>query len=63
MHPVHDMINNVVYSASGGDVILTMVDGKVLYKDGQYLTIDLEKAKFEAEKSKSRILSELASAK
>lgn len=63
MYPVHDMINNVVYSASGSDVVLTMVDGKVLYKDGQYLTIDLEKAKYEAEKSKDRILSELSSSK
>lgn len=63
MHPVHNQINNIVYSASGSDVILTMVDGKVLYRDGRYLTIDLEKVKFEAEKSKDRILSDLSSAK
>ncbi len=60
MSPVHDLRNNVVYSASGSDVVLTMVDGKVLYKNGEYLTIDLEKAKYEAEKSKDRILSELS---
>jgi len=59
MHPVHNMANNLVYSASGSDVLLTMVDGKVLYKDGEYLTIDMEKTIYEAEKSTSRILGEL----
>lgn len=59
MHPVHNLANNLVYSASGSDVLLTMVDGKVLYKNGEYLTLDIEKAIFEAEKSTKRILGEL----
>ena len=63
MSPMHDLKNNLVYSASGSDVVLTMVDGKVLYKDGEYMTIDLEKVKFEAEKQKDRILSELSAGK
>lgn len=41
--PVHDLANNLVYSASGTDVCLTMADGKVLYRDGIYTTIDIEK--------------------
>ncbi len=41
--PVHELCNNLVYSASGTDVCLTMVDGKVLYRDGEYPTIDMEK--------------------
>ena len=41
--PVHNLVNNLVYSASGTDVCLTMVDGKVLYKDGTYPTLDMEK--------------------
>lgn len=41
--PVHTLTNNLVYSASGTDVCLTMVDGKVLYRDGCYPTIDMEK--------------------
>ena len=45
MYPVHNLVNNVVYSASGSDVILTMVDGKVLYREGEYLTLDIEKVK------------------
>jgi 5-methylthioadenosine/S-adenosylhomocysteine deaminase len=59
MQPVHDMLTSVVYSASGSDIVLTMSDGKILYKDGEYKTIDIEKAIFEANKSKSRILTEL----
>lgn len=59
MHPVHDMKTNVVYSASGSDVVLTMIDGKVVYKDGEFPTIDLEKVKFETGKSVERILGEL----
>lgn len=59
MKPVHNILNNIVYSASGSDVILTMVDGRVLYKDGDYKTIDIERAIFEVEKSTKRILGEL----
>jgi len=59
MYPVHDILTNIVYSASGSDIALTMSDGKVLYKDGEFLTIDIEKAVFETEKSRTRILSEL----
>ena len=59
MHPIHDLRNNLVYSASGSDVVLTMVDGKVLYDNGNFATIDLEKAIFEAEKATKKILNEL----
>jgi len=59
MFPVHNILTNIVYSASGSDIILTMADGKVLYKDGEFKTVDIEKILFEAEKSKTRILSEL----
>ncbi|MDD2215156.1 MAG: amidohydrolase [Eubacteriales bacterium] len=59
MHPVHDLLNNVVYAASGSDVVLTMVDGRVLYRDGEFKTIDLEKVQYEVEKSRVRIIGEL----
>lgn len=59
MRPAHSLANNIVYSASGSDVLLTMVDGKVLYQNGEYLTIDIEKTIFEAEKATKRILGEL----
>jgi len=59
MSPVHDIATSLVYSASGSDVVLTMADGKILYQNGEYKTIDIEKTIFEAEKSKARILTEL----
>ena len=60
MTPHHDTVNNLVYAASGSDVLLTMVDGKVLYRDGVYLTIDIEKVKDETEKRAARIQAEVA---
>ena len=59
MYPVHDLINNLVYSASGSDVIMTMVDGRVLYEKGEWTTIDVEKAIALAEEETRLILAQL----
>ena len=59
MKPVHNLLTNVVYSASGSDVVLTMVDGKVLYREGEYSTIDVEEVTFEVEKASERISNQL----
>jgi 5-methylthioadenosine/S-adenosylhomocysteine deaminase len=59
MRPIHNLASNMVYAASGNDIVLTMVDGKVLYKHGEYLTIDIEKTIFAVEKATNRILGEL----
>ena len=40
--PCHNPISNLVYAASGHDVCLTMVRGKILYENGSYPTIDME---------------------
>ncbi len=40
--PCHNILSNLVYAASGHDVVLTMVRGKILYAAGKYLTIDLD---------------------
>ena len=40
--PCHNPISNLVYAASGHDVVLTMVRGKILYEFGKYHTIDLQ---------------------
>ena len=39
--PCHNILSNLVYAASGHDVALTMVRGKILYFAGKYFTIDL----------------------
>ena len=59
MYPVHNMVNNLVYSASGTDVVLTMADGKVLYENGEYLTLDICRTIREAENATQKILSML----
>lgn len=59
MHAVHDIKSNVVYSATPADIILTMADGKVLYRDGEYLSIDIERVIFEADRCTGRILKKL----
>ena len=41
--PCHDVMGGVVFSAKGGDVAMTMVQGKILYQNGKVPTIDLNK--------------------
>ena len=45
----------VVYSAQESDVKMTMVDGRILYENGVFLTIDQEKTYREVEKSVERL--------
>lgn len=59
MKPVDDLVGALIYSAQGSDVVLTMVDGEVLYKNGEYLTIDVERALSEVQASRKRILAQL----
>lgn len=59
LRPCYDMVNNLVFSGMGTDVCLTMVDGKVLYRDGVYTTIDLERTVRNAEQSVEKILRQL----
>ncbi len=63
MKPNYDLLNNLVYSASGTDVVLTMVDGRICYRDGEYPTLDMERILYECEKSRCRILGDIEKAK
>lgn len=56
MYPRTDLVSNLVFAAQGSDVRLTMVDGKVLYQDGEYKTIDIEKVQFAVQKETDAIL-------
>lgn len=56
MIPAHDVLNNLVFAAQGSDIRLTMVDGEVLYENGEYKTLDIEKVLFEAQQSTRDIL-------
>ena len=41
--PCHNVLNGLVWSAKGGDVAMTLVRGKILYQNGRFPTIDLQK--------------------
>ena len=58
-HPATDLQSNLVYASHGSDVCLTMVDGRVVYRDGVWPTIDIERAKAEVAARTKRIISEL----
>lgn len=59
MRPVHDMAVNLIYSANGADVVLTMCDGRVLYRDGEFATIDVERVAHDCDVAVGEILSAL----
>ncbi len=42
MQPVHSVVSNIVYAASGMENRLTVVDGRELYRDGKFLSCDYE---------------------
>ena len=49
---VHDLPvllpeETLAYAAASGDVCLTMVDGRILYENGEFTTLDVEKLKSE----------------
>ena len=43
--PTYDAKYTAVYSASSKDVLMTVVDGRILYENGEFTTLDIEKIK------------------
>lgn len=64
MHPVHNIINNLVYSGSKLNIKMTMIDGKILYYNHQFLIDDsVEEIYKEANKIAQRIIKETVETK
>ena len=57
--PKHDILANVVYSAQASDIYMTVIDGRVVYKEGEFLTIDRERVQYEADRRVKRICSHM----
>ena len=57
--PMTNPLVNVVYAGHGSDVCLTMCDGRVVYNDGLWPTLDIEQAKAEVVARTKRIMAEL----
>lgn len=41
-HPRADVYASLVYGGCARDVVLTMVNGKVLYENGEFLSLDIQ---------------------
>ena len=42
MQPENNIVRNIVYSGDNSIVKMTMIDGKILYEDGKFNTLDLD---------------------
>ena len=47
LFPCHDVEENLVYSAHGGNVVMNMARGKVIYENGVFHTLDVERIREE----------------
>ena len=59
--PCNDMENNLIFATQGSDVVLTMVDGKVLYDHGEFTTLNPASIMARAE-AEARLLAQKARA-
>ncbi|MBR0081323.1 MAG: amidohydrolase [Clostridia bacterium] len=55
MLPMFDPVAALAYSVQGSDVCMTMVDGRVLYENGEYRTIDADRVRYEVQKALGRL--------
>lgn len=50
LYPRHDIVANLIYSAQASDIKTTIIDGKIVMKNREVLTMDEEKIMYEGEK-------------
>ncbi|MBD5129173.1 MAG: amidohydrolase [Ruminococcaceae bacterium] len=53
MQPLHNIAKNLVYSGSKQNVSMTVINGQILYENGEFPTVDKEKIYAEANRLKS----------
>lgn len=54
--PTQNMVNSIVEAANGHDVTDSIINGKLVMKDRQVLTLDEEKIRFEAQRHMEEII-------
>jgi 5-methylthioadenosine/S-adenosylhomocysteine deaminase len=54
--PRHDLPAGVVYASHPSDVAYVWADGRLLYRQGEYLTLDVERIRWEAERRAFRMV-------
>ncbi len=58
LYPAFDSMTMLAYAAQGSDVSMTMVDGKILYENGKFMTLNPEKVFANAKKAIRRLYGE-----
>ena len=53
--PLYDLVSHLVYVADEQDVVSVVVDGKVLMREGEVLTVDVARVRAEAAALAERI--------
>jgi 5-methylthioadenosine/S-adenosylhomocysteine deaminase len=54
--PRHDLAAGIVYASHPADVAYVWADGRLLYRRGEYLTLDVERIRYEAERRAFRLV-------
>lgn len=62
LHPRHNVVSHLVYAAEAADVSTVLVDGGVLYDRGEYVTLDVERAKAEVTARAGRLAARVEAA-
>ncbi|MHC4744645.1 MAG: amidohydrolase family protein, partial [Planctomycetota bacterium] len=60
-HPVRNIVPNLVLSARGDEVALSIIDGKIIYENGKILTIDENESIAYAQESAQQVAESAAS--
>lgn len=55
MQPINNITKNIVYSGSKDNVLMTMINGKILYDKGNFVNLDIEKIYTESQRVIDRI--------
>ena len=55
MQPENNIVRNIVYSGDNSVVKMTMIDGKILYEDGKFNTLDLDEVIRECNKFRKEL--------
>ncbi|MFG3552146.1 amidohydrolase family protein [Streptomyces sp. NPDC047725] len=54
--PLHDLESTLVYSARGSDVVVTIIDGEIVYQHGRCLRVDERSAMDETQQRADRLV-------
>jgi len=53
--PVHNIVSTIIFASTGRDVLLTVIAGNEIYKDGKVLTVDEDRLKARMREMQNKI--------